>query len=101
MREGSPPSTCHVSHILCHVSCVACHVSHVTCQMSHFFDRVVKLVSGGSVINGATPFSSSIEAVLPLVWLSLPTVIWLFPFDTVTKDSKKGWISQEVHCLSY
>ena len=27
MREGSPPSTCHVS-------CVTCHVSHVTCHMS-------------------------------------------------------------------
>ena len=30
--------------------CVACHVSHVTCQMSDFFDQVVKLVVGGSVI---------------------------------------------------
>ena len=39
---------------------VTCHVSHVTCCMSNvpfylFFslDKVVKLVGGGSVINGA------------------------------------------------
>ena len=43
-----------------------CHVSHVTCHMSHvtyiyfffFFYKVVKLVGGGSVINGATPSRS-------------------------------------------
>ena len=34
MRECSPPTTCHMSHIECHVSHVMCHVSHVTC---HFF----------------------------------------------------------------
>ena len=40
-----------------------CHVSHVTCQLSHVifflfikkFDKVVELVGGGSVINGAYP----------------------------------------------
>ena len=41
--------TCHVSHVTCHVSRVTCH---------NFFSpsyKVVKLISGGSVINGAYP----------------------------------------------
>ena len=63
---------CHVSHIMCHVSPVTCHVSPVTCHMSknmlhvlnkeniyiypsEKFDKVVELVGGGSVINGAYP----------------------------------------------
>ena len=85
MRECSPPQTCHVSHVTCHVSRVKCHMSHVTCHVSHvtfffifflylfifffflfyffifyfyfFSDKVVELISGGSVINGATPSS--------------------------------------------
>ena len=49
--------TCHVSHVMCHVSRVTCHVSHVTCNFFSFFfsDKVVKLIGGGSVINGAYP----------------------------------------------
>ena len=45
--------------IFSHVSPVTCHVSHVICHMSHifFFYKLVKLVGGGSVINGANPFS--------------------------------------------
>ena len=49
---------CHLSCVTCHVSHVTCHVSHVTCHMSHVkkkFDKVVELVGGGSVINGAYP----------------------------------------------
>ena len=71
MREGSSPSTCHMSlswvmchmsHVTCHMSHVTCHMSHVTCHMSHvtcnfLLDIVLKLVGGGSVINGAYPFS--------------------------------------------
>ena len=43
-----------------HVSCVICHASHVRCHVScvmffFFSDRVVELVGGGSVINGAYP----------------------------------------------
>ena len=56
----------YVSYFMCHVSCVTCHVSHIT----RFFliytyiyifclfkksDKVVELVGGGSVINGAYP----------------------------------------------
>ena len=69
--------TCHISRVTCHLSPVTCHVSpaHVTCQkyiFLHFhykkniyiyyfftlqkiFDKVVELVGGGSVINGAYP----------------------------------------------
>ena len=61
---------CHMSCVTCHMSCVTCHVSPVTCQnffFLHFYnqkiknkkpekmDRVVELVGGGSVINGAYP----------------------------------------------
>ena len=38
-----------------HVSHVICRMSGVTCQASHFFDMVVELVGGGSVINGPYP----------------------------------------------
>ena len=56
--------TCHMLHVTCHMSCVMCHMSRVTCYMSHvtchfflllFLDKVVKLIGGGSVINGAYP----------------------------------------------
>ena len=44
-RECSPPTTCHMSYVTCHMSCVAC--------IFFFLDIVVKLIGGGSVINGA------------------------------------------------
>ena len=51
---------CHVirdmwytSHVMCHVICDMCHMTHVTCHMS---DKLMELVGGGSVINGAYPF---------------------------------------------
>ena len=48
---------------MCHVSCVLCQVSRVMCHIKKnlFFlslkkvDKVVELVGGGSVINGAYP----------------------------------------------
>ena len=54
---------CHVSCVMCHVSRVTCHLSRVTCHLLHFFfklslrklDKGVKLVGGGSAINGAYP----------------------------------------------
>ena len=52
---------CQVSHVKCQMSCDTCHVPHVTCHMSHvifsssYSDKVVKLVSDGSVINWAYP----------------------------------------------
>ena len=46
----------HVSrHVSRHVSHVMCHVSHVTFFLLFFLDKVVKLIGGGSVINGAYP----------------------------------------------
>ena len=66
----TPPKhvTCHMSHVTCHVSHVTCHVSHVTCHMSLFYflffsDKVVELIGGGSVINGATPSSFNIACI--------------------------------------
>ena len=43
---------CHVSHVMQHVSCVICHMS---CVKKKYCDKVVELVGGGSVINGAYP----------------------------------------------
>ena len=66
-----------VLHDACHMSCVMQHVSHVRCQVSRFTDNififyiynfslfVLEQVSGGFVINGATPFSFPPYALLP------------------------------------
>ena len=45
--------TCHMSHVRCEVSGVTCQVSHVTFFIYFLLDKVVELVGGGSVINGA------------------------------------------------
>ena len=37
---------------MCHMSCVMCHMSHF---LNIFFDNLVKLIGGGSDINGAYP----------------------------------------------
>ena len=48
--------TCHMSHVMCHMSSVRWQVSGVKC---HSFlvcvDKMVELVGGGSLINGAYP----------------------------------------------
>ena len=57
MRECPPPPpcvTCPGSIVTFRISGVTCQVSHVRCHM-HFFYKVVELVGGGSVINGAYP----------------------------------------------
>ena len=46
LREFSTPP-----RVTCHVSGIRCQVSHVT----FFFNKVLELVAGGSVINGAYP----------------------------------------------
>ena len=62
LRECSPPSmchmshvtcyvsrfTCHVSHVTCHMSRVTCHVSHVTCHVSHIYIYFILFVFGQS-----------------------------------------------------
>ena len=48
----------NVLHITCHVTSVTCHVSHVTCHNFFIYFvlvKVLKLIGGGSVINGAYP----------------------------------------------
>ena len=55
-----PPVTCQESDVRCQVSCVMCHMSGVRCYISGVFgvffsDKVVELVGGGSVNNGAYP----------------------------------------------
>ena len=47
-----------LKHVMCQASHVMCQLSHITCHIFVFFcfcsslDKVIKLVSGGSVING-------------------------------------------------
>ena len=49
-----------MSRVTCHVSRVTCHVSNVTIRKkdnnNNNCHKVVELVGGGSVINGAYPF---------------------------------------------
>ena len=49
--------SCHMSHVTYHVSCVACHLSlakkNVKKKLLKRLDKVVELVGGGFVINGA------------------------------------------------
>ena len=48
-----------MSCVRCQVSGVKCHVSGVKCHFFFLFssDKVLELVGGGSVINGAYPVS--------------------------------------------
>ena len=46
-----------MSHVTCDMSRDTCHESHVIITIVYFFYKVVKLVGGGSVINGVTPSS--------------------------------------------
>ena len=61
-------------HVTCHVSYVTCHMSHVTC---HFGGggKLVKLIGGGSVINGTynvSPFPSLHVSACLCLSLSFP-----------------------------
>ena len=48
--------TCQMSRVMCHVSGVMSQVSHVSFKKKKtFLYKVVELVGGGSVINGAYP----------------------------------------------
>ena len=44
LRECSTPYACHMLHVMCHMSYVTCHI---------FWDKAVRLVDGGSVMNRA------------------------------------------------
>ena len=79
MREGSPPHTCHVSHVTCHM----CH-------------NILNLVGGGSVINGAYPIyfvginfmriyvSSTSEEWLASLTYILQSLLILSPVQTAS-----------------
>ena len=55
-RECSPPTMCHMSGVTRHMSGVMCQVFRVIFLiLIFFFDKVLELVGGGSVINGAYP----------------------------------------------
>ena len=83
----------HLSHIRCPVSGVRCQVSGVRCKVSFYFyffssDKVVELVGGGSVINGAYPVQflhACYECILVSVVLFL--CFFLRSLDTSQKKS--------------
>ena len=52
--------TCHVSHVMYHISCVTCHMFFLS-----FFDKVVKLVSWGSVWQRGYPLSCFVNTGKP------------------------------------
>ena len=74
----------HLSHVMFHVPCVICHVSPVTCHVSQvtctktktniiyifcfFFYKLVELVVGRLVINGAYPVQLLSKSTIPLIW---------------------------------
>ena len=66
MRECSSHTMCHTSRVTCHMSRVTCHLSPVTCNfffsnLKKKLDKVVELVGGVSVINGAYPVKFNID----------------------------------------
>ena len=89
-----------MSCVKCHMSDITCQVSHVRCQMYlfffFFFDKVLELVGGGSVISGAylnslqegyyNSINPLVEGVPPHIhrpssarWR--PVNMWGHPFD--------------------
>ena len=70
LKDCSPHTMAHMSLVACHMSHITCHMSHVTSHMSIFinfylfFDKMVELVSGVSVINRAIPSSLSLFKVM-------------------------------------
>ena len=63
LRECLLATMCHMSGITCHVSCFMCHMSTIfICFITS--DKVVGVVVGGSVINGAYTILFSTKYVL-------------------------------------
>ena len=78
------------------MSPVTCHMSHVTCHRSHvcFFwgvGKVVKLVIGGSVINGAYPVQ---------FFLSLHRMFYLFPMVSLHEVRDGGKVGPYFHPIT-
>ena len=83
---GSPPPTFHVSCVTCHVSSVKCHLSSVKCHflLLIFVGIVVKLVGGGSDVNGATPSRFSLRFFICMVIVVIIVVFSLQPLSPFT-----------------
>ena len=112
---------CHMSRVMCHVSCVMCHVSRVTCHMSKkklyfnfliFFlllflkklDKVVELVGGGSVINGAYPVqfmteSTIINHLMVLIGPNGPNRTWQRRKNILTIGLLNESVNEGQRCL--
>ena len=68
-----------MSHVTCHMSHVTCSVSHVRFHASSvifYFFLAVKLVSGGSDINGATPSSFHMFHTCPFPFFKYVKMPW-------------------------
>ena len=92
-RECSCPPTCHISRVMCQMSCVTGHF-----LFFFFFDNLVKLNGGGSVINGAYPvyliFFLEFSEMATLVFsLSMQRQLFDLPFSHLSKHVLKVWWS--------
>ena len=66
---------------MCHMSCVMCQVSGFKwCMFFLFFDKVVELVDGGSVINEAYP--------VKFLFISHCFILQLLLLTTINKGHK-------------
>ena len=64
---------CHMSHVMCHMSHAMCRESHVIYIYINFFDNVMKLVVGGSVISYINPVT--VTTIISITYL---VVKWNF-----------------------
>ena len=86
--------TCpHLSRVRCQMSGVTCQVSHVTCHISFLFyfpDKLVKLVVGGSVINGKTLHWINFQSPVSfLQYMVLLHVAFCYKEGSVWADTKQ------------
>ena len=77
----------HVSQVLCPVSHVTCHLSHGRCQLE-FFDQVVKLVKGASIIN---------RAQIQIQWGGGDTVLYIVLYTLVLYCTDHCCVQCTVH----
>ena len=88
-----------MSGVTCHMLCVTCQMSRVMCHIFfNFFYKAVKLVRGGSVINGAYPlyfFSRHTTISMYMTNILLKKVCWIHKLD-ISNGKKKQKKSQIV-----
>ena len=85
MRECSPPTLCHMSHVRFYMSHVMCHVACVRCQVSGVFFLVFFFNFWLSLLNKVVELVQLLEGLLS----TGPSLFSLFTSDKqhVTHDT--------------